>query len=151
MAFSDAGTKIGHLSPWETFKSFALHNALQTIEGKLQTRACDLLGERVGLKERHRHHQARTRAHAQPNRDCPHLQPSEKPSPSKLKPGRGGRGGLLQTPVQTLCKPLQTLTISLQTLWVAVFGSSKIIAKHKPRGHSGFPRCPTEQPFYNSK
>ena len=48
MAFSDAGTKAGHLSTWETCKAFALHTALQTIEEKLQTRARDLLGERVG-------------------------------------------------------------------------------------------------------
>lgn len=47
MAFSDAGTKAGHLSPWETCKAFALHTALQTIEATLQTRACDLLGERT--------------------------------------------------------------------------------------------------------
>ena len=47
MAFSDAGAKVGHLSPWETCKAFALHTALQTIEEKLQTRACDFLGERM--------------------------------------------------------------------------------------------------------
>ena len=150
MAFSDAGTNIGHLSPWETFKAFVLHNALQTIEGKLQTRACDLLGERVGLKN---DIAIARRAHAlmpNPIAIAPTFSLQRSRRPRGSSPGGGG-GGLLQTLVQTLCKPLQTLTISLQTPWVAVFGCSKIIAKRRARGHSGFPRCPTEQPFYNSK
>ena len=49
MSFSDAGTKVGHLSPWETCKAFAFHTALQTLEKTLQKRSCDFLGERVNI------------------------------------------------------------------------------------------------------
>ena len=49
MSFSDAGTKVGHLSPWETCKAFAFHTALQAIEKTLQKRSCDFLGERVNI------------------------------------------------------------------------------------------------------
>ena len=47
MSFSDASTKVGHLSAWETRKAFAFHTALQAIETTLEKRACDLLGERL--------------------------------------------------------------------------------------------------------
>ena len=47
MSFSDAETKVGHLSPWETCKAFAFHTALQSIETMLQKHACDPLGERM--------------------------------------------------------------------------------------------------------
>ena len=49
MSFSDAGTKVGHLSPWEMCKAFAFHTALQAIEKTLQKRSCDFLGERANI------------------------------------------------------------------------------------------------------
>ena len=49
MSFSDSGTKVGHLSPWETCKAFALHTALQSLEKTLQKRACEILGERMNI------------------------------------------------------------------------------------------------------
>ena len=105
MAFSDAGTKIGHLSPWETFKACALHNALQTIEGKLQTRACDLLGERVGLKN---DIATTRRAHAlmpNPIAIAPTFSLQRSRRPRGSNPGGGGGGGAFANPC---ANPLQT-------------------------------------------
>ena len=49
MSSSDAGTKVGHLSPWETCKAFAFHIALQAIEKTLHRRSYDFLGEKVSI------------------------------------------------------------------------------------------------------
>ena len=47
MSFSSDDTKVGHLSPWEICKAFALHTALLAIEKKLKKSAHDLLGQRM--------------------------------------------------------------------------------------------------------
>ena len=43
--WSDADTKEGHLSPFETCKAFAFHKALEAISKKLQLPAYKLLGQ----------------------------------------------------------------------------------------------------------
>ena len=47
MAFSSAGTKRGHLPPWEACKAFAFSTCLNTITQHLGQRACDLLGQQT--------------------------------------------------------------------------------------------------------
>ena len=46
MAWSDADTKVGHLSAFETCKAFAFHVALEAIAKQLERPAYDLLGKR---------------------------------------------------------------------------------------------------------
>ena len=47
MVFSSAGTKRGHLPPWEACKAFAFSTCLNTITQNLGQRACDLLGQQT--------------------------------------------------------------------------------------------------------
>ena len=47
MSWSDAETKVGHLSPWETCKAFAFYTALQAISKQLGQPAYALLGQRA--------------------------------------------------------------------------------------------------------
>ena len=44
---STAGTKRGHLPPWEACKAFAFSRCLNTISQNLGQRACDLLGQQT--------------------------------------------------------------------------------------------------------
>ena len=46
-SFSSAGTKRGHLPPWEACKAFAFSKCLDAIAEKLGQRACDLLGQQT--------------------------------------------------------------------------------------------------------
>ena len=47
MSWSDAETKVGHLSPWETCKAFAFYTALEAISKQLGQPAYALLGQRA--------------------------------------------------------------------------------------------------------
>ena len=47
MSWSDAETKVGHLSPWETCKAFAFYTALQAISKQLGQPPYALAGQRA--------------------------------------------------------------------------------------------------------